>query len=82
MFNTAIMEAFKRYGSSIATSLSVGSLIFVSGRESNRLDEVINKAHAAEAERKNIQDVVFDMHGRICSMEQDIKYIKEQKTSS
>ena len=71
------MEAFKRYGSSIATSLSLGSLIFVSGRESNRLDEVISKAHAAEAERQKIQDVVFDMHGRICSMERDIKYIKE-----
>ena len=41
------------------------------------LDEVISKAHAAEAERQKIQDVVFDMHGRICSMEQDIKYIKE-----
>ncbi len=73
------MEVLKRYGSSIATSLSVGSLIFVSGRESNRLDEVISKAHAAEKERKNIQDVIFDMHGRVCSMEQDIKYIKEQK---
>ena len=74
-----MMEAFKRYGSSIATSLSVGSLIFVSGREANRLDEVITKVHAAEKERKNIQDVIFDMHGRVCSMEQDIKYIKEKK---
>lgn len=74
-----MMEAFKRYGSSIATSLSLGSLIFISGRESNRLDEVISKAHAAEAERKNIKDVIFDMHGRVCSMEQDVKYIKNQK---
>ena len=73
------MEVFKRYGSSIATSLSLGSLIFVSGRESNRLDEVISKAHAAEKERKNIKDVIFDMHGRICSMEQDVKYIRDKK---
>lgn len=75
------MDALKRYGSSIATSLSVGSLIFVSGRESNRLDEVVRKVHAAEIERKEIRDVVFDMHGRICSMEQDIKYIREKEMS-
>ena len=75
------MDLLKRYGSSVATSLSVGSLIFVSGKESNRLDEVVRKVHAAEIERKEIRDVVFDMHGKICSMEQDIKYIKEKKMS-
>lgn len=75
------MDLLKRYGSSIATSFSVGSLIFVSGKESNRLDEVVRKVHAAEVERKEIRDVVFDMHGKICSMEQDIKYIKEKKMS-
>jgi hypothetical protein len=71
-----MIEIFKKYASLCATSMSVGSLIFVSGRESNRLDEVITKVHAAEVERK---DVLFDIHGRICSMEQDIKYIKERK---
>ena len=75
------MDLLKRYGSSIATSFSVGSLIFVSGKESNRLDEVVRKVHAAEVERKEIRDVVFDMHGKICSMEQDIKYIKEKRMS-
>lgn len=75
------MDLLKRYASSVATSLSVGSLIFVSGKESNRLDEVVRKVHSAEVERKEIRDVVFDMHGKICSMEQDIKYIKEKRMS-
>jgi len=73
-----MIEVLQRYGPVIASSMTVGSLIFVSGRESNRLDEVIRKAHTAEIERKNIQDVVFDMHGRICSIEKDIKYIKDK----
>ena len=73
-----MIEVLQRYGPVIASSMTVGSLIFVSGRESNRLDEVIRKAHAAETERKNIQEVVFDMHGRICSIEKDIKYIKDK----
>ena len=73
-----MIEVLKHYGSVIATSMSVGSLIFVSGRESNRIDEVIRKVHAAESERKDIKDVIFDMHGRVCSIEQDIKYIKNK----
>ena len=73
-----MIEVLKQYGSVIATSMSVGSLIFVSGRESNRIDEVIRKVHAAEPERKDIKDVIFDMHGRVCSIEQDIKYIKNK----
>ena len=73
-----MIEVLQRYGPVIASSMTVGSLIFVSGRESNRLDEVIRKAHTAEIERKNIQEVVFDMHGRICSIEKDIKYIKDK----
>ena len=73
-----MIEVLQRYVPVIASSMTVGSLIFVSGRESNRLDEVIRKAHAAETERKNIQEVVFDMHGRICSIEKDIKYIKDK----
>ena len=73
-----MIEVLQRYGPVIASSMTVGSLIFVSGRESNRLDEVIRKAHTAEIERKTIQEVVFDMHGRICSIEKDIKYIKDK----
>ncbi len=73
-----MIEVLKQYGSVIATSMSVGSLIFISGRESNRIDEVVRKVHAAESERKDIKDVIFDMHGRVCSIEQDIKYIKNK----
>ena len=70
-----MLEYFRKYSSVLATAMSVGSLIFISGRESSRLDEVFTKVHAAEQERKNIQDVIFDIHGRVCSIEQDIKHI-------
>ena len=73
-----MIEIIQKYGPIIASSMTVGSLVFVSGRESNRLDEVIRKAHAAEVDRKSIQEIVFDMHGRICSIEKDIKYIKDK----
>ena len=73
------VEVMKKYVGPLASSLTIASIIFFSGRESNRLDEVISKAHSAESERKDIKDVIFNMHGRVCSIEQDIKYIKDRK---
>ena len=68
----------QQYSSSIASAISIGSLVFFAGRESNRLDELITKVHAAEAERKDIKEVIYDIHGRVCSIENDIKYLKEK----
>jgi hypothetical protein len=67
----------QQYTSAVATAMSIGSLIFFAGRESNRLDELFTKVHAAEVERKEIKGVIYDIHGRVCSIEKDIKYIKE-----
>lgn len=72
-------EVVKKFVGPLASTLTIASIIFFSGRESNRLDEVITKVHSAELERKDIKDVIFDMHGRVCSIEQDIKYIKDRK---
>jgi hypothetical protein len=74
-----MIEVLRQHGSTIATAITTGSLIFIAGKESGRLDEVVRKVYAAEVERKSIQEVVYDVHGRICSMEQDIKYIKNRK---
>jgi len=68
----------QHYTSAVASAISIGSLVFFAGRESNRLDELITKVHAAEADNKDVRDVVYDIHGRVCSMEQDIKYLKEK----
>ena len=42
----------QQYTSAAATAISVGSLIFFTRKESNRLDELFTKVHAAEKERK------------------------------
>ena len=68
----------QQYTSAVASAISIGSLVFFAGRESNRLDELITKVHAAEAERKDIKEVIYDIHGRVCSIENDIKYMKEK----
>ena len=68
----------QQYTSAIASAVSIGSLIFFAGRESNRLDELITKVHAAEGERKDIKDIIYDIHGRVCSIEQEVKHMAEK----
>ena len=60
----------------IASAATVGTIIFHMGRESNRIDELFTKAHAAEGERKDTRDVIFDIHGKVTGMEKDVQYIK------
>jgi hypothetical protein len=59
-----------------ASGATVGSIIFHLGRESNRIDELFSKAYAAENERKDMRDIVFDIHGKVTGMEKDVHYIK------
>lgn len=63
----------------VATAISIGSLTFFAGKESGRINELFNKANMAEKERKSTKDVIFDIHGKVCSIQQDIEYIKNQK---
>ena len=62
----------------IASAATVGTLIFQAGKESNRVDELFSKAHAAEIERKETRDILFDITG----MEKDIQYIKSSVESN
>ena len=62
----------------IATAISLGGLTFYAGREANRVDELFMKAHAASLERASTKEVIFDIHGKVCKIEQDIEIIKEK----
>jgi len=61
----------------IATVISLGGLTFYAGREASRVDELFSKASMAEKERGTIKEVIFDIHGKVCKIEQNIEIIKE-----
>jgi len=52
---------------------AVGGLVFTAGRQSERIDELFTRADTAETERKDVREVICDMHGKICSIETDLK---------
>ena len=63
----------------VATAISIGSLTFFAGKESGRINELFHKANMAEEDRKSTKDVIFDIHGKVCAIQQDIEYIKNDK---
>jgi hypothetical protein len=52
---------------------AMGGLVFTAGRQSERIDELFTRAQAAELERRDVREVIYDMHGKICAIESDIK---------
>jgi hypothetical protein len=66
-----------RVYTAIASSLLVGT--FWVGSRSETINELITKSHAHEQEFKNIHDTLYDIHGKVCAIEKDIKYLVSTK---
>jgi len=59
----------------LATLLPLTSAVFFAGYQVNRIDELFTKAHASAKESAETRDVILDIHGRVCSIEEHIKNI-------
>jgi len=58
-------------------AIPVGALIFQAGSQSEKLDDLFKKAYATEAEQKGIRDLMYEMNGKLCIIEQDVKHIQK-----
>ena len=63
---------------SVAMVISVGTLIFNAGRESNRIDDLFSRAHMAESERTGTRELIYEIHGKVSGIEKDIQYIRDR----
>ena len=62
----------------MTTLVPLCSAIFFAGYQVNRIDSLFNLVHAAEAETRDTKEVIFDIHGKVCSIEHDIKNIEKK----
>ena len=58
---------------------SLMGLVFYAGQQSQRIDELFSKAHASTVEHHSIRDVIFDMHGKVCSIEEKLNILTSNK---
>ena len=64
--------------SQLATTLPLASVVFFAGYQVNRIDELFTKVHASERDTTETRDVILDIHGRVCGIEQHIKNINSK----
>lgn len=55
--------------------IPAAGLVFQAGRQSEKIDELFTKAYAQELDQKTTRDILFDIHGKLCAVEQEIKSI-------
>ena len=56
----------------------VCSAVFFAGYQVNRIDELFTKARAYETEQAGTREVIYDIHGKVVSIEKDIKFIQDK----
>lgn len=59
----------------LVTVLPLASAIFAAGYQVNRIDELFTKVHASAKESAETREVILDIHGRVCSIEEYLKNI-------
>ncbi len=58
--------------------IPVAGLIFQAGRQSERLDDLFSKTYALETEQKGTRDLLYEIHGKVCAMEQEVHSISKR----
>jgi len=69
------MEVLKNLGNSarIVTALvAIGGVIYQTGRLTHKVDTLIPQVHALEHDKRNIQETLFDIHGKVSSMSEKV----------
>ena len=49
------------------------------GRQSHMLDDIFCRMSKAESETKDIHAILYDIHGRVCGIEKDIKNLVDTR---
>jgi hypothetical protein len=57
--------------------IPVMGLIFQAGRQSEKLDDLFTKTYALESDQKGARDLLYDIHGKVCAMEHELKNIQD-----
>lgn len=75
-----MMETLKNLGNSarvVTALMAVGGVIYQTGRLTHKLDALVPQVHALENEKKDIQDTLFEIHGKVSSMNEKVDMMTE-----
>tara|TARA_R110000803_G_scaffold116804_1_gene185362 strand:- start:78 stop:299 length:222 start_codon:yes stop_codon:yes gene_type:complete len=64
----------------VMSMFPICSAVFFAGYQVNRIDELFTKAQASEAEHLGTREIIYDIHGKVTSIEKDLKYMQASLT--
>ena len=73
--NEKKMTTIQNLPNAIAAFLPLCGVVFYAGVQSHRIDELFSKVHAYEKTQDDLYDTIFDIHGRVCSIENSVKEV-------
>jgi hypothetical protein len=59
----------------ISTGLTLGALVYQAGKHSETIESLGIRVAQAEKRARDHDSVIFDIHGKVCSIEKDIKHL-------
>ena len=61
----------------LVSLIPLGALVFQAGMQAEKIDDLFSKTQMLEKEHKSTRDLLYDIHGKICTVEQDVKNIQK-----
>lgn len=68
----------KEYSKVISTGIALGALTYQAGKQSEKIENILVRTVNAETKIEKQDSILYDIHGRICSIEKDIKNILDK----
>tara|TARA_B110000977_G_C10963945_1_gene449678 strand:- start:305 stop:532 length:228 start_codon:yes stop_codon:yes gene_type:complete len=66
---------YKTISGIVATGISIGALTFQAGRHTETINLLGVRVSHNEERTRELGHVLFDIHGKVCAIEKDIKHI-------
>lgn len=66
---------YQAFAGVISTGMALGALTYQAGRHSETIESLGVRVSQAEHRGRDHDNLLFDIHGKICSMEKDIKHL-------
>ena len=60
--------------------LAFGGIVYEMGKQSQKLGDLIPRIHAMEREQESTNEISFNIHGKLASIEEKITHMEKEVT--
>lgn len=68
---------YQQLATIVSTGIALGALTFQAGRHSETIQNTVATVATMEQRVSKQDDVLYEIHGKVCGIEKDIKHIRD-----